>query len=379
MRSHAVVLSAGFSLGLLALPLYADTFGTGANHFTIDFVNVGNAGNGNDLGAGGGSYSSPYGEVGYNYRISTYEISEDMIEKAAALGMTNVWAGSWTGNQPAAFMTWFEAAAFVNWLNTSQGYQAAYNLTYSDGWSMNLWGASEQASTGVRSETNPYRHKDAHYFLPSGDEWYKAAYHQNDGVTANYWDYPTGGNAVPDGIDFAGDPNYQAVFNDGYDQRQPNAVTDAGSSASAYGTYGQGGNVWEWNESAWDGVNDDASEDRAERGGYWANEGDYYLRSSTGRTSGNPANQYTYIGFRVASVPEHWQPPYLSIRYSQVELCWNSISNMAYNVQYKSILTTNEWTDLFPTNIVATDRSTCVYDGIAPGSPQRFYRVVEAP
>jgi hypothetical protein len=293
-------LSLGLISGLLALPLHADTFGSGPHQFVIDFVNVGNAGNGNDLGAGGGIYSSPYGGVAYNYRMATYEISQIMITKAANLGMVNVVAGAWSGNQPAASMSWYEAAAFVNWLNTSQGYSAAYNIAYSGGWSMNLWGPSEQASTGVRSGTNPYRHKDAYYFLPSEDEWYKAAYHQNDGVTANYWDYPTGGNAVPDGINFRGDPNYQAVFWDGYKQRQPNAIANAGSSGSAYGTYGQGGNVWEWNESAWDGANDNASEDRGFRGGSW------YLSKNhlacADRSSLGPANEGSTVGFRVASV-----------------------------------------------------------------------------
>ncbi len=302
MRSHAVILSAGISLGLLALPLHADTFGSGANQFVIDFVGAGNAGNGNDLGAGGGSYSSPYGGVAYNYRMATYEISQDMITKAANLGMANVVAGAWSGNQPAANMSWYEAAAFVNWLNTSQGHQAAYNLTYSGGWSMSLWSASEQANTGVRSGTNPYRHKDAYYFLPSEDEWYKAAYHQNDGVTANYWDYPTGGNAVPDGIDFVGDPNYQAVFYDGYNQGQPNAITDVGSSASAYGTYGQGGNVWEWSESAYDGVNDSTSETRAVRGGLWSGTEGTLRPSYRNARLGTFLGGFNDIGFRVASV-----------------------------------------------------------------------------
>ena len=34
-------------------------------------------------------------------------------------------------------------------------------------------------------------------WIPSEDEWYKAAYHKNNGVTGNYWDYPTGTNTVP--------------------------------------------------------------------------------------------------------------------------------------------------------------------------------------
>jgi len=47
---------------------------------------------------------------------------------------------------------------------------------------------------------NLYRHKDAYYFLPSENEWSKAAYHQNDGVTANYRDYATGNNTIPTAV-----------------------------------------------------------------------------------------------------------------------------------------------------------------------------------
>src|SRR5690606_26523521 len=83
-----------------------DTFGSGANTFTIDFVTVGNAGNGNDAGAGGGSYSSPYGGVDYVYRISTYAISQNDIATATAAGLANVTAGAWTGDRPAANISW---------------------------------------------------------------------------------------------------------------------------------------------------------------------------------------------------------------------------------------------------------------------------------
>jgi hypothetical protein len=50
-------------LALLAVSARGDSFGSGANTFTIDFVNIGNAGNADDAGAGGGLYSSPYGGV----------------------------------------------------------------------------------------------------------------------------------------------------------------------------------------------------------------------------------------------------------------------------------------------------------------------------
>jgi hypothetical protein len=303
MDTHTMtaVLATSLALMMTTSGLRADTFGSGANTFTIDFVTVGNAGNADDAGAGGGSYSSPFGGVAYNYRIGTYEIAQDAITKATNLGMANVTAGASTGSQPATNMTWYEAAAFVNWLNTSTGHQAAYNLAWNgSSWSMGLWSSGDAWQLGGE---NPYRHKNALYFLPSEDEWYKAAYHKNDGVTANYWDYPTASNSVPDGIDFNGDPTYQAVFDDGYDQGQSNAVINAGSSASAYGTYGQGGNVSEWNESAYYSFDGPTDNYRTIRGGdcFYT---EYPLRSSVRDFSLASGGAGIGIGFRVASVPE---------------------------------------------------------------------------
>jgi len=124
------LLAAGILTLLIAATVHADTFGSGGNSFTIDFVNISNPGNGNDAGAGGGIYSSPYGGVPYVYRMGVTEASQDWITKATAStpGLLNVTAGAWAGNQPAATMTWYEAAAFVNWLNTSEGHQAAYQI-----------------------------------------------------------------------------------------------------------------------------------------------------------------------------------------------------------------------------------------------------------
>jgi hypothetical protein len=68
-------------------------------------------------------------------------------------------------------------------------------------------------------------------------------------------------------------------------------------------------------------------------------------------------------------------PPLVTIRASQVAVCWNSISNLTYQVQYRSDLTTNLWTSLAGC-IRSTNSTTCVYDSIVVGQPQRFYRVV---
>jgi formylglycine-generating enzyme required for sulfatase activity len=266
---------------------HADTFGTSGNEFTIDFVNIGNAGN--------AANTTGYGAVPYEYRVGTYEISQNAIDKATASGMSNVTAGAFIGNQPAADISWFEAAAFVNWLNTSTGKTAAYDLAW-DGatwWPMNLW-SSEQAWTA--GGTNLFRHKDAFYFLPSENEWYKSAYFNPGG--SNYFLYPTASDTAPTVV--ASGTNAGTAVYDGVVSVP--AIVDSAGGLSPYGTMGQGGNVWEWNESAFDGTNNSAYEGRAVRGGFW-NVPESVLRSSYPFVE-DPSSQNPSVGFRVASVPE---------------------------------------------------------------------------
>ena len=92
-----------------------------------------------------------------------------------------------------------------------------------------------------------------------------------------------------------------AVYNGVVHYSSPAAVNNAGG-LSAYGTMEQNGNVREWNESAYDGINNSSSENRAWRGGAWFYAADS-LRSSI-RFDLSPAASYNEIGFRVASVPE---------------------------------------------------------------------------
>ena len=264
----------------------ADTFGTTGNEFTIDFVNIGNTGNAVD--------TTGYGAVPYEYRAGKYEITQDAITKATASGMSNVTAGPWTGNQPAADINWYEAAAFVNFLNTSTGNTAAYNLTFSGSWSMALW-SSEQAWTA--GGTNLYRNKDAYYFLPSENEWYKAAYYNAAGT--NYFLYPTASSSAPAAV-ASGTNGGSAVYNNSV--ASVPAIVDSAGGLSPYGTMGQGGNVFEWNESAFDGANSSSSESRTIRGGLWDG-AEVFLRSSF-RFDSVPAFESREIGFRVASVPE---------------------------------------------------------------------------
>ena len=67
--------------------------------------------------------------------------------------------------------------------------------------------------------------------------------------------------------------------------------------------------------------------------------------------------------------------PRTVIRVSEVEVCWSTISNQSYQVQYRPAFGTNDWMDLGSV-VVGTGRTNCVADRIMPGEPARFYRVL---
>ncbi len=280
---------------------HADMFGNGANTFAIEFVPIGNPGNVADTTG----KPNPAGSVAYAYRMGKFEISRDMITKAnneGGLGITMNSMGFVTGGprdeMPATGVSWFEAAQFVNWLNDQKGASPAYKF---NGSTFELW---QSGDTGYNT-ANPFRNSQAFYFLPSADEWYKAAYY--DPTAGVYYDYPTGSDTAPTAVP-SGTMANTAVYGQPFEQG-PADITLAGG-LSPYGTMGQGGNVWEWEETEFDLVNDSSSSARGLRGGNWIF-GSESLRSSL-RSSSNPRDEGNSFGFRVAStaVPE---PTSLSI------------------------------------------------------------------
>ncbi|KAB2639300.1 MAG: SUMF1/EgtB/PvdO family nonheme iron enzyme [Verrucomicrobia bacterium] len=267
------------------------TFGFGGNTFSLDFQTIGNAGNAAD--------TTGYGSVGYNYSIGTYDISVNQLNAATANGVAGLGNGSFTGDQPAANVSWYQAAAFVNFLNTSTGHQDAYNLTYSGGaYTMALWDSGQAGY----DPSNPFRNSLALFVLPSENEWYKSAYYDPsaNGGTGSYNLYPTG-NSIPTAV-ASGSAANTAVYNGV--ASQPSSVTQAGG-LSPYGTMGQGGNVWQWQESAYAGANTDPAGYLTIRGGHWEDVAGYL--QSSGRINFNPSATDSHLGFRVAelaAVPE---------------------------------------------------------------------------
>lgn len=201
-----------------------------------------------------------------------------------------------TGTRPVTNVSWFDAARFCNWLHNGRPTGAQdLNTTESGAYSLN----------GATSGVGFPRQWGARYWIPSEDEWYKAAYHQptsRGGDGDGYWLYPTRSNTPPGNV--IGALVNQANFNNGVYSVTQNAslnpalnyLTDGGSyagSAGFYGTFDQGGNAWEWNDAVIGGSL------RGLRGGSW-DAGDYLI--SAFRNVGlTPGFENNYLGFRVAA------------------------------------------------------------------------------
>lgn len=292
IATHIICLVAA----LLHNAAHADTFGSGSNNFDIEFVVVGNPGNPNDTTG----IPELAGSVPYSYRIGRYEISREIINKANSAGGLDIRISPFSfvtagprDDMPATGMNWLEAARFTNWLNTSTGSMPAYKFD-SNG-NFQLWVPGDAGY----DPKNLFRNQLAKYFLPSSDEWYKAAYY--DPVAEVYYDYPTGSNSVPTAV-VSGTLAGTAVFDQEF-ENGPADIMFAGGS-SPYGTRGQGGNVFEFEETDFDLMNDSSSFSPARRGGNWflpSNQLTSRFRGSSGR----PQNAALDFGFRVASrIPE---------------------------------------------------------------------------
>jgi formylglycine-generating enzyme required for sulfatase activity len=266
----------------VAAAAHADTITHGSTSVNIDFVTVGDPGNPDDIHGDG------YGGVDYTYRIGTYEVTDSQWDAVAAADTSGLLpqAEPWSGNQPAARVSWYQAAMYTNWLTSGDVAKGVYAID-SGGVVTGIDRAAAAATFGTT------------YFLPTEDEWYKAAYYEPAKPGgAGYWDYPTRLDepGAPDGIDSAGDPAFDAVFGP-YNQGGPNDVDNAGL-LSAYGTMGQGGNVWEWSETI-------IGSGRAMRGGAWDEQTPNSLHAAS-RIVPPPTEFHWDGGFRVASngVPE---------------------------------------------------------------------------
>ena len=242
-----------------------ENFSWPLNSFSMEFVRVGNPGNLANTTKDMIYHAAPAytdliqgGAVGYTYDIAKYEVSQDMVEKVnresfAMITMQDLSGLGGNGpNRPATGLSFYDAASFVNELNSNQGYGIAYKTT---GYTVPFLSEWQPGEAGYNA-ANPLRNSTAKYFIASSDEWYKAAFYSPTKAAYNFYPQPD------DGIDGAPPPTPVAGGTVGavYGQTGPADVNNAGG-LSAYGTMGQGGNAYEWTESG----------GRVE-GGWWGSE-----------------------------------------------------------------------------------------------------------
>ncbi len=314
------VLSRRFSAMAALVLLLACGWMSPAHAVVIDLVTVGNPGNDNDNSTG-----NLYGGVSDVYQIGMYEVTnaqyvEFLNAKAAtdplALYNANMnsnarggitrsgSSGSYTyaakanmGNKPVNFVSWYDAIRFANWMNNGQGSADTETGAYT------ILGGTPTPSNGLSITRNG----GATWFLTSESEWYKAAYYQPGASSNDYWLYPTASDTAPTVAtasttgDISNPGANVANYLSGADWNSQNGnVTTVGSASAAsdsyYGTFDQGGNVWEWNEALISGSF------RGLRGGSF-NSIAPNLQSSD-RRNFNPTDEVVNFGFRVATVPE---------------------------------------------------------------------------
>ena len=311
-----------------------------ANIQTAPVGNVGNAGEWSGESYGGFGPDRVTGAVDYAYRIGKYEVTAGQyVEFLNAVAGTDTYglynssmdssatgcqitqngvSGSYTydfsgrpslpstlesdwANRPVNYVSWGDAARFANWLHNGQPNDDP--LTTSDDASTTEDGAYYlNGATGNANLMLVNRKSDWKWAITSEDEWYKAAYHKNQGLAGNYFDYPTGSDSTPSNLlsDPNDDPGNNATFYDsGYTISFPYYRTEVGAhenSESPYDTFDQGGNVYEWNEAIVSGSY------RGLRGGYGASY-DYTMHASYRMYSLATLESNTR-GFRVSEVPE---------------------------------------------------------------------------
>jgi len=301
---------------------------TSAQAVTVDWITIGDAGNPDDV------HDEGFGGVDYEYRISRTVVTNiqyvEFLNEKATIGdpfglyrtqmTTQTWgginrAGAGTvgdpyvysvkpdvpnkgpggtpykyANMPLSNVSWYDAVRFANWMHNGQGSGDTETGAYT------LLGGTTVPSNG----TTVTREPDAQIFLSSTDEWYKAAYYDpNKAGGAGYWLYPYGSDSPPDNNMPSADSGNSANWGGaGAAGSWSYPLLEVGSyplSKSPYGVSDQGGDVYEWHETAMGTY-------RRNWGGGWAESSSIHMEATDDTHYNDPSFEHYRVGIRLASV-----------------------------------------------------------------------------
>ena len=309
MKSFLYALSAIFAITIVGCS-NSDSSSTSGNcsssysqpaapSVQYSLVTVGNPGNSADI--------TGFGAVNYAYQIGKYDVTIaqytaflNAVAKTDTNGLydsnmttdLNIAGISRSGtsgsyiysvmnnggdssNKPIAYVSWFDAARFANWMANGQpaGLQSAN--TTEDG-AYNLTNAANGIAVS-KNTCNPNTGAAVAYWIPTENEWYKAAFYSptyNNTGSPGYYTYATQSNTAPNNV-VGSTPNqanvfyinYMSVTQDPTYLATQNYLTDVGAFSgtySYYGTFDQTGDLNNWNDL--DGT---PSLNRGARGSFW--------------------------------------------------------------------------------------------------------------
>ena len=250
------------------------------------------------------------GCVPYIYEMATYALTnKDWCDFLNAVGQEAVTAhklyhkdmttgilggidcadGSYTPKagwekKPVVYVTYTSLLRYCNWRQTGDTESGAYDLT----------------------TRPPRRLVGGRYFLPTDDEWYKAAYF--DPRAKRYWLYPTCSNDLPSqdaanyekGDAFAKGPPYYLAD-----------VDDYADTPSPWGVVQMGGNAWEYLEDTWMINGQLANKLRGGSFGYTETG-----LASTNTDAGKYDRRCYVFGARLAHSPDGWHPVKKPFKYA---------------------------------------------------------------
>jgi sulfatase modifying factor 1 len=310
------------SQGVLTFGAVATEFWIGKNHVTIgqyaEFLNAVAKSDPRGL------YNANMGSDDRILGITQSGTSGSFTYTVVGPNGTNPVGAQSAGNRPITYVSWFDSARFANWMANGKvldPINEAAALALIDNGAYNL-GTATSGFAPAKNAINPNTGAAPTFYIPTENEWYKAAYFspvKGGPSTPGYYLYGTQSDTDPgngwNGSTALADKDLVNQANYRIDSRfavtgsttppgvtgNQNVLTDVGAfrnSYSYYGAFDKSGNVWEWNDL--DGL---GGTDRGRRGGSRFDPA--FDQSSSRRSIRVADRETTDLGFRLASpVPE---------------------------------------------------------------------------